>query len=127
MIGPEMASMGVEPTHYRGEVWLVDFGQHPEGPEQAFHRPAVIVSDDRLHHPNLRMVIVVPGTSTLRGLPLHVRVENDAENGLTQSTGFQVEQVRAISTGRLMVRLGRLDPQDRHTIDEVLRNTLSLR
>ncbi|CAN5189545.1 type II toxin-antitoxin system toxin endoribonuclease MazF9 [soil metagenome] len=119
--------MAVEPTHYRGDVWLVDFGHHPEHPEQAFRRPAVIVSDDRLHHPNLRMVIVVPGTSKLRGLPLHVTVEDDGENGLTQHTAFQVEQVRAISTGRLSERLGRLGPQDRHTIDEVLRHTLSLR
>ena len=55
--------MTVEEGLHRGDVWLVDFGAEPEDPEQAFLRPVVIVSDDRLHHPNLRMVVVVPGTS----------------------------------------------------------------
>jgi mRNA-degrading endonuclease toxin of MazEF toxin-antitoxin module len=115
-----------EPTHFRGDVWLVDFGAHPEDPEQAFHRSALIVSDDHLHHPNLRLVIVVPGTTTLRRLPLHVVVEPDDDNGLDRPTAFQVEQVRAISTTRLVERLGRLDAEARHTVDEILRNALHL-
>ncbi|MCY4371522.1 MAG: type II toxin-antitoxin system PemK/MazF family toxin [bacterium] len=67
---------------HRGDVWLVDFGAEPKDPEQAFLGPAVIVSDDRLHHPNLRMVIVVPGTSTIRRIPLHVVLSPDHNNGL---------------------------------------------
>lgn len=118
--------MAAEPTHVRGEVWLVDFGAHPEDPEQAFHRPALIVSDNHLHHPNLRMVIVVPGTTTLRRLPLHVTVEPDAANGLDRTTALQVEQVRAISTARLVERLGRLGSEDRHAVDEILRSALHL-
>ena len=110
----------------RGDVWLVDFGADPQDPEQAFLRPAVIVSDDRLHHPNLRMVIVVPGTSTIRRIPLHVSLPPDRSNGLTTETAFQVEQVRVVSTGRLVERLGRLDTFGRHAIDEVLRNALNL-
>jgi mRNA interferase MazF len=115
-----------EPTHLRGDVWLVDFGTYPEDPEQAFQRPALIVSDDNLHHPNLRLVIVVPGTTTLRGLPLHVLAEPHDGNGLERRTAFQVEQVRAISTTRLVRRLGRLDGEARHTVDEILRNALHL-
>lgn len=118
--------MPVEPTHLRGDVWLVDFGTHPEDPEQAFLRPSVIVSDDRLHHPNLRLAIVVPGTTTLRQLPLHVVVEPDGDNGLDRPTAFQVEQVRAIATTRLVEQLGRLDAESRHTVDEILRNALAL-
>ena len=110
----------------RGDVWLIDFGADPQDPEQAFLRPAVIVSDDRLHHPNLRMVIVVPGTSTIRRIPLHVAVPPDPSNGLSTETAFQVEQVRAVSTGRLVERLGRLDALSRHAIDEILRNALNL-
>ena len=110
----------------RGDVWLVDFCTDPQDPEQAFLRPAVIVSENRLHHPNLRMVIVVPGTSTIRGIPLHVVLLPDPNNGLSTETAFQVEQVRAISTGRLVERLGRLDALGRHAIDEILRNALCL-
>ena len=82
----------------RGDVWLVDFGIDPQDPEQAFLRPAVIVSENRLHHPNLRTVIVVPGTSTIRGIPLHVVLSPDPNNGLSTETAFQVEQVRATSS-----------------------------
>ena len=110
----------------RGDVWLVDFGADPKDPEQAFLRPAVVVSDDRLHHPNLRMVVVVPGTSTIRQIPLHSVVSSDRGNGLSAETAFQVEQVRAVSTGRLVERLGRLDALGRLEIDEILRNVLSL-
>lgn len=118
--------MLAKPTHLRGDVWLVDFGMYREDPEQAFRRPAVIVSDNHLHHPNLRMAIVVPGTTTLRPLPLHVTVEPDSDNGLDRATAFQVEQVRSISTARLLDRLGRLGAEARHTVDEVLRRALTL-
>lgn len=118
--------MADERRRARGDVWLVDFGSNPEDREQAFVRPAVIVSDDRLHHPNLRMVIVVPGTSTIRAVPLHVVVEPDRDNGLSVKTAMQVEQVRAVSIGRLVTRLGRLDPSSRQEIDQILRNALNL-
>ena len=118
--------MAGEVRLHRGEVWLVDFGTDPRDPEQAFRRPAVVVSDDRLHHPNLKMVIVVPGTSTTRGIPLHVVVSPDRGNGLASDTAFQVEQVRAVSTGRLVDGLGRLEAPALRALDEVLRSTLSL-
>lgn len=110
----------------RGDVWSVDFGADPEDPEQAFRRPALIVSDDRLHHPNLRMVIVVPGTSAIRPVPLHVVAGPDDDAGLVMPTAFQVEQVRAVSIARLVERLGRLDLVSRHAADEILRNALGL-
>lgn len=118
--------MNAEGRFVRGDVWSVDFGADPADPEQAFRRPALIVSDDRLHHRNLRMVIVVPGTSTIRSVPLHVVVEPDGGAGLAAATAFQAEQVRAVSIARFVERLGRLDPVSRHAIDEILRNALSL-
>jgi mRNA interferase MazF len=121
-----MVSMSSEGRLVRGDVWSVDFGADPEDPEQAFRRPALIVSDDRLHHPNLRMVIVVPGTSPIRSVPLHIVVEPGGDTGLAVATAFQVEQVRAVSMARLVERLGRLDPVSRHSIDEILQNALSL-
>ena len=118
--------MEADQTYARGDTWLVDFGPHPEDPEQAWARPALIVSADNLHRPRLRMIVVVPGTSTIRDLPLHIVAEPDVTNGLDRSTAFQVEQVRAVSTARLKERLGRLDAESRHAVDEVLRMVLSL-
>ncbi len=115
-----------EPVLTRGDIWLVDLGQDPEDPEQAFVRPALIVSDDRLHHPRLSMVIVVPGTSTLRSLPMHLEVEPDSDNGLDTPTAFQTEQVRAVSTRRLHSVIGRLGVVEQEAIDEILRTILRL-
>jgi mRNA interferase MazF len=110
----------------RGDLWLVDFGSNPERAEQAVQRPAVIVSDDRLHHPRLHVVILVPGTTTIRRLPLHVIVEPEPSNGLTARTAFQVEQVRSLSTARLVSRLGSLDAASQRSVDDVLRDVLHL-
>ncbi len=118
--------MRAETRFIRGDLWLVDFGVDPEDPEQAFRRPALLVSDDRLHHPHLRMAIVVPGTSTIRSLPLHVEVPPEEGNGLLVATAFQVEQVRAVSAARFVDHLGRLDLVSQRAIDEILRNALSL-
>lgn len=118
--------MNVERRFVQGDLWSVDFGADPEDPEQAFRRPALIVSDDRLHHRKLKMVIVVPGTSTIRPVPLHVVVEPDDVTGLAVPTAFQAEQVRAVFIARLVERLGRLDAVSRHAVDEILRIALGL-
>lgn len=118
--------MQTDRTHLRGDIWLIDFGASPVDPEQAFFRPALLVSDDHLHHPNLRLLVVIPGTSTIRRLPLHVAVAPDEDNGLDRPTAFQVEQIRAVSTARAVRRLGRLDATARHEVDDILRNALSL-
>ncbi len=122
----QMVSRPTEPQFRRGDIWLVDFGSEPEHPEQAFRRPAVVVSDDRLHLPSLKIVVVVPGTSTLRHLPLHVEVDPTDDNGLSRPTAFQAEQIRAVSSVRLIERIGRLEGEHCHSLDEILRNTLSL-
>lgn len=110
----------------RGDVWLVDLGIDPTDPEQAFVRPAVVVSDDRLHDPRLRMVVLVPGTTTIRGVSLHLVVEPDAGNGLDALTAFQPEQVRSVSVGRLRDRVGTLGAMSMAQLDELLRIVLSL-
>lgn len=110
----------------RGEIWRVDFGNDPTDPEQAFLRPAVVVSDDRLHDPRLKMCIVVPGTSTIRRVSLHVVVEPDAGNGLDALTAFQSEQVRAVSVERLRDRLGHAGAMATAQLDELLRTVLNL-
>lgn len=118
--------VGTEPTCRRGDVWLTDLGNDPADPEQAFVRPALIVSDSSLHHPKLNMVVIVPGTSKVRGLPMHVLAHPNAGTGLDVPTSFQIEQVRSVSTRRLIRRLGRLRTEQQHAIDDVLKHVLSL-
>ena len=88
----------------RGEIWLVDLGE-PIGREQAGRRPAVIVSADRLNESPAGVVIVVPCTTTYRGLPSHV--ELDPENsGLHAVSYAKCEDVKSVSDQRLVARLG---------------------
>jgi mRNA-degrading endonuclease toxin of MazEF toxin-antitoxin module len=53
-------------------------------------------------------------------------VKPDADNGLDRTTALQVEQVRAISTARLVERLGRLGTEGRHAVDQILGSALHL-
>ena len=96
----------------------MDLGSNPTDPEQAFVRPVVVVSDDRLHHPRLRMCVVVPGTSTIRRISLHMVLEPDADNGLDALTAFQPD--------RLQDRIGRVGAIGLAQIDELLRTVLNL-
>ena len=111
---------------HRGEIWSVDLGSDPTDPEQAFIRPAVVVSDDRLHDPRLQMCIIAPGTTTIRRIGLHLVIEPDSTNGLGALTAFQAEQVRAVSVGRLAERLGHIGAIATAQLDELLRTVLAL-
>jgi len=91
-------------TPRRGEVWLVDFGE-PIGREQSGRRPAVVVSADALNESRAGVVIVVPTTTTHRGLPSHIEVE-PGTSGLDEVSYAKCEDVKSVSEQRLIARLG---------------------
>lgn len=88
----------------RGEIWLVDFGE-PIGREQAGRRPAVVVSADQLNESRAGVVIVVPCTTTYRGLPSHVELDPEI-SGLDTVSYAKCEDVKSVSDQRLVARLG---------------------
>jgi mRNA interferase MazF len=108
----------------RGEVWLVDFGD-PVGREQAGRRPAVVVSADPLNEGPAGVVIVVPLTSSRRGLPSHVEVE-PGESGLDRASYAKCEDLKSISERRLVARLGRCQPDAVFEVGRVLTYLLDL-
>lgn len=91
-------------TPRRGELWLVDFGE-PAEHEQAGRRPAVVISADGLNASGAGVVIVVPATTTHRGLPSHVEIE-PGSSGLDEISYAKCEEVKSISQRRLIARLG---------------------
>lgn len=111
-------------TPRRGEVWLVDFGE-PVGREQAGRRPAVVVSDDELNDGPSGLVILVPITSSKRGLPSHIELD-DAASGLDTVSYAKCEDVKSISDRRLIARLGAVPAGLMFDIDRVLRLLLGL-
>jgi len=103
----------------RGEIWLVDFGE-PIGREQAGRRPAVVVSADQLNESPAGVVIVVPCTTTYRGLPSHV--ELDPENsGLDAVSYAKCEDVKSVSDHRLVARLGTVNDEALFELSRALR------
>ena len=88
----------------RGEIWTVDFGE-PVGHEQGHRRPGLVVSSDRLNASRAGIVVVVPLTRTRRDLPSHVEIAPDS--GLAQTGYAKSEDIKSISTERLVRRLGR--------------------
>ncbi|MEX1007370.1 MAG: type II toxin-antitoxin system PemK/MazF family toxin [Acidimicrobiia bacterium] len=106
-------------TSRRGEIWLVDFGE-PIGTEQAGRRPAVVVSADRLNDSRAGVVIVVPCTTTRRGLPSHIEIEPGA-SGLDDVNYAKCEDVKSVSEQRMIARLGVVGDEPLFAIARALR------
>ncbi len=111
-------------TAHRGEIWLVDFGE-PVGREQAGVRPAVVVSADALNEGPAGVIMVVPITSARRDLPSHIEID-DPDSGLDQISYAKGEDLKTISTQRLVHRLGTTDAAAMTALERVLRFLLDL-
>lgn len=108
----------------RGEIWLV--GLDPtKGREQAGMRPALVVSVDIFNHGASELVVVAPITSKAKGIPLHVEVM-PPEGGLTMTSYVKCEDLRSISTARLVRRLGKVSAQTIDDVEDRLRILLGL-
>lgn len=88
----------------RGEVWYA-YLDPIVGREQSGRRPVLVISDDLLNSGPSELVIVLPVTSRIRGIPSHIEV-NDGEGGLDRPSAIMCEAVRSISRQRLRTRLG---------------------
>lgn len=113
----------------RGEVWWVDFDP-AVGSESAKRRPAVIVGRDPLVKAAMTrangMVTVVPVTSnTANVYPFQVLLPAGA-GGLHAASKAQAEQIRTLSVGRLVERIGALPTDISAKIDNAIRIYLGL-
>ncbi|GBC92169.1 Endoribonuclease MazF9 [bacterium HR15] len=104
----------------RGEIWWVNLDP-TLGAEIQKTRPAVIVSVDEMGILPLR--IVVPLTEwkeRYAQAPWMVRVEPSVTNGLEKVSCADTFQVRSVSVGRLVGRLGRLEEAFMRAIEQAL-------
>ena len=95
----------------RGEVWLVDLNP-TRGHERAGTRPSVIVSTDGFSQGPAGLVVVLPPTTTWRGIPLHIPV-TPPEGGLRQQSYIKCEDIRSIASERLVERWGSVSAKRR--------------
>ncbi len=111
-------------TARRGEVWLVDFGE-PIGHEQGYRRPAVVISADQLNRSRAELAVVLPVTTTRRGLPSHVEIE-PGDSGLSHISYAKTEDIKSVSTQRLIRRLGSVPADRLNRAERALRMLLGL-
>ncbi|MDG4823556.1 type II toxin-antitoxin system PemK/MazF family toxin [Asanoa sp. WMMD1127] len=93
-----------------GAIYIADLGQaRVRGAEQGGVRPVLVVhGHDYERIPNL--ALVCPFTTTHRGVPNHVSVAPNADNGLVARSFVMTEQVRAIDTRFIRQHVGSLAP-----------------
>jgi mRNA interferase MazF len=114
----------VEVNARRGDVLIVDLGD-AVGREQAGVRPALVVSSDVVNDGPAGLVIVVPLTRTRRSLPSHIEIE-PGESGLDHVSYAKTEDLRSVSTDRVMTRLGRASPAVMFETSRAMRYLLEL-
>lgn len=109
----------------RGELWLVALGAGRPG-EPGKHRPAVVVSaDEMLAGVEDELIVVVPVSSSRARTPLRPVISPD--EGVDAASVAVCRGLRAVSRGRLLHRLGAVNPETLHAIEDSLVLVLALR
>ncbi len=111
-------------TGARGEVWLVDL-EPIRGREQGGQRPAVILSVDLFNEGPAGLVVALPITSRQKKIPFHVPL-HPPEGGLKTVSYVKCEDIRSISSERLIKKRGTIEAASLAQIEDRLRILLGL-
>src|SRR5437763_682016 len=110
----------------RGEIYFVELGPTRGHEIDEKTRPVVVLSINDI---NDRLVVtVIPGTTTPpdRDFKNIVRLLPTRANGLSETTYFRAEQIRALDPGRFRTPVGRVTAQDLGKIEVAVRFCLGL-
>ena len=108
----------------RGEIWLADL-RPTRGREQSGRRPILILSVDRFNSGPADLIVALPLTSTIRDIPLHVKIEK-GDGGVKNESAILCEAIRSISKERLLSRWGTLSNDRMAQVEDHLRVLLDL-
>ncbi len=112
------------PNPRRGEIWLANLNP-TLGREQRGRRPVLVVSVDLFNSGPADLIVVLPLTSTLRDIPLHVRID-EGDGGTTSKSVVMCEAVRSVSKERLISKWGMLSRAAMAEVEDRLRVLLDL-
>lgn len=104
-----------------GDIVDLDLGI-PAGSEAGIHRPAVVVTAERVLAGGPNVVQVVPLTRTVRRSEAEVLIGPDADNHLRALSSAQCQHLRSVATTRIQQRTGNVGP----VVLSELRETLGL-
>ena len=108
----------------RGEIWSANLNP-TRGHEQAGQRPVLVISEDIFNKGLAGLIIVLPITSTDRGVPSHVPIK-PPEGGLKNPSVILCEAVRSIGKERLVNRWGKVSPSVLAAVEDRLRILMGL-
>ena len=103
----------------RGDVWYANL-EPVQGHEQGGYRPVLVVSCDAYNRGPADLVLVIPITSTQRGVLYHVSLA-PPEGGLTRPSDILCDAIRSISRERMGRRLGTVGSGIMRAVEERLR------
>lgn len=111
----------------RGEVWFVLFDAAPPalGHEQAYPRPALVVSVDAFNVGGSDLAIILPITRTDRSNQLHVPL-TPLESCILRPSVILCDQITTASHLRLQRRLGEVTPATMQEVGKRLRTLLGV-
>ena len=104
-----------------GDVVRLDLGT-PMGSEAGMVRPAIVVTAQRVLSHEPRVIHVVPLTTTIRNWASEVDVPADSVDGLKRDSAAQCQHISAVSTTRIVDRVGNVGP----TLVRQIRETLAV-
>lgn len=111
-------------TPQRGDIWLADLNP-TRGREQAGRRPVLVLSVDRFNAGPADLVVILPLTSTLRAIPLHVQID-PPEGGLKIASAVLCEAIRSVAQDRLLEKWGHALPETMDEVEDRVRILLGL-
>ena len=103
----------------RGEIWYADLNPI-RGHEQGGHRPVLIISVDTYNRGPSGLALIVPITSTRRGVLYHVNIYAP-EGGLSNPSAALCDAIRSISRERLGRRLGKVAASTMASVEQRLK------
>lgn len=111
---------------HRGEIWLINLDP-TVGSEIKKIRPAIIVNDDAIGILPLKVIVPVTEWKDHYSVaPWMVRLETDAESGLSKTSAADAFQVRSVSQERFVRQIGRLSEIAMREISRALVIVLSI-
>jgi mRNA interferase MazF len=116
--------MTTAPSPQRGEVWYADLDPS-FGHEQGGRRPVLVVSADDFNAGLSGLVVVLPITSRVRQLPLHVPITPPG-GGLRLPSAVLCDAVRSVDRRRLIACWGAVDASTFIAVEDRLRRLLGL-
>lgn len=90
------------------------------GAEMKKTRPCLIVSPDEINT-YLRTTIIVPLTSTQRGLPTRVLIKATQESGLDHDSYAAIDQLKTVDKSRLSGLIGEISESEKHAVSAILK------